>query len=95
MKFALMIRGQYRQSEDMVRCHQDDLAMVRRAEALGFDAVGKASHYSATPWHMAQQIPFLAQVAAIAPKLRIITVSCYCRCTNPSISRSNSQRLMS
>ena len=73
MKFALMIRGQYRQSEDMVRCHQDDLAIVRRAEALGFDAVGKASHYSATPWHMAQQIPFLAQVAAIAPKLRIIT----------------------
>ncbi len=73
MKFALMIRGQYRQSEDMVRCHQDDLAMVRRAEALGFDAVGKASHYSATPWQMAQQIPFLAQVAAIAPKLRIIT----------------------
>ncbi len=73
MKFALMLRGQYRQNEDMVRCHQDDLAMVRLAEKLGFDGIGMASHYSAAPWQMTQQIPFLAQVAALAPRLRIIS----------------------
>jgi alkanesulfonate monooxygenase SsuD/methylene tetrahydromethanopterin reductase-like flavin-dependent oxidoreductase (luciferase family) len=73
MKFALLIRGQYPQGADMVARHQDDLAMVRRAEALGFDAVGRASHYSSHPYQMLQQIPFLAQCAAIAPTLRLIS----------------------
>ena len=73
MKFALLMRGQYPQGEDMVARHQDDLDMVRRAEALGFDAVGKASHYSSHPFQMLQQIPFLAQCAAVAPRLRLLT----------------------
>ena len=73
MKFALTLRGQFRQDEDIVAGHQHDLALVRRAEALGFDAVARAQHYSAHPWQMLQQIPFLAQVAAIAPRLRLIT----------------------
>lgn len=73
MKFALLMRGQYPQGEDMVARHQDDLEMVRRAEALGFDAVGKASHYSSHPFQMLQQIPFLAQCAAVAPRLRLLT----------------------
>ncbi len=72
MKFALLMRGQYPQGADMVARHRDDLEMVRRAEALGFDAVGKASHYSSHPFQMLQQIPFLAQCAAIAPRLRLI-----------------------
>ncbi|MEO8713696.1 MAG: LLM class flavin-dependent oxidoreductase [Acetobacteraceae bacterium] len=73
MKFALLIRGQYPEGADMVARHQDDLEMVRRAEALGFDAVGRASHYSSHPYQMLQQIPFLAQCAAVAPRLRLIT----------------------
>ncbi|MGC8474750.1 MAG: LLM class flavin-dependent oxidoreductase [Acetobacteraceae bacterium] len=73
MKFALALRGQFRQDEDIVAGHRHDLALVRRAEALGFDAVARAQHYSAHPWQMLQQIPFLAQVAATAPRLRIIT----------------------
>jgi alkanesulfonate monooxygenase SsuD/methylene tetrahydromethanopterin reductase-like flavin-dependent oxidoreductase (luciferase family) len=72
MRFALLMRGQYPQGDDMVARHQEDLEMVRRAEALGFDAVGKASHYSSHPFQMLQQIPFLAQCAAIAPRLRLI-----------------------
>ncbi|HEY5299966.1 MAG TPA: LLM class flavin-dependent oxidoreductase [Acetobacteraceae bacterium] len=73
MKFALLMRGQYPQGEDMVARHQDDLEMVRLAEALGFDAVGKAAHYSSHPFQMLQQIPFLAQCAAVAPRLRLLT----------------------
>ncbi len=73
MKFALLIRGQYPAGEDIVTRHQDDLEMVRLAEKLGFDAVGRASHYSSHPFQMLQQIPFLAQCAAIAPRLRLLT----------------------
>ena len=46
--------------------------MVRRAEALGFDGLVKGSHYSAHPLQSLQQIPFLAQVATLAPRLRLI-----------------------
>ncbi len=73
MKFALILRGQYRQDEDIEAGHRFDLELVRRAQALGFDGLARAQHYSAHPWQMLQQIPFLAQVAAIAPRLRIIT----------------------
>jgi alkanesulfonate monooxygenase SsuD/methylene tetrahydromethanopterin reductase-like flavin-dependent oxidoreductase (luciferase family) len=48
-KFGLMIRGQHKPGEDMRLRHADDLALVRRAEQLGFDCVGKASHYSSPP----------------------------------------------
>lgn len=73
MKFALLIRGQYPAGEDIVARHQDDLEMVRLADKLGFDAVGRASHYSSHPYQMLQQIPFLAQCAAVAPRLRLLT----------------------
>lgn len=72
MRFALMLRGQHAAGEDMRARHADDLALVRRAEALGFDAVGVASHYSARPFQMLQQIPFLAQITVIAPRLRLL-----------------------
>jgi alkanesulfonate monooxygenase SsuD/methylene tetrahydromethanopterin reductase-like flavin-dependent oxidoreductase (luciferase family) len=72
MRLSLMIRGQHPAGEDMRARLADDLALARRAEALGFDAVVKGSHYSAHPLQSVQQIPFLAQVAALAPKLRIV-----------------------
>ncbi len=49
MKFALILRGQYRQDEDIEAGHLLDLDLVRRAEALGFDALARAQHYSAIP----------------------------------------------
>ncbi|HJU16444.1 MAG TPA: LLM class flavin-dependent oxidoreductase [Stellaceae bacterium] len=72
MKLSLMIRGQHPKGDDMRARLADDLTLARRAEALGFDAVVKGSHYSAHPLQSVQQIPFLAQVAALAPKLRLV-----------------------
>ncbi len=72
MELSLMIRGQHPQGDDMRARLADDLALARRAEALGFNAVVKGSHYSAHPLQSLQQIPFLAQVAALAPGLRIV-----------------------
>jgi alkanesulfonate monooxygenase SsuD/methylene tetrahydromethanopterin reductase-like flavin-dependent oxidoreductase (luciferase family) len=72
MELSLMIRGQHPQGEDMRARLADDLALARRAEALGFNAVVKGSHYSAHPLQSLQQIPFLAQVAALAPRLRLV-----------------------
>jgi alkanesulfonate monooxygenase SsuD/methylene tetrahydromethanopterin reductase-like flavin-dependent oxidoreductase (luciferase family) len=72
MQLSLIVRGQHPAGEDMAARHQDDLALVRRAEALGFDGLVKGSHYSAHPLQSVQQIPFLAQVATLAPRLRLI-----------------------
>ncbi|MGH7108799.1 MAG: LLM class flavin-dependent oxidoreductase [Stellaceae bacterium] len=72
MKLSLMIRGQHPQGEDMRARLADDLTLARRAEALGFNAVVKGSHYSAHPLQSVQQFPFLAQVAALAPRLRLV-----------------------
>jgi len=72
MEFSLIIRGQHPQHDDMRERLRDDLELVRTAEALGFNAVVKGSHYSAHPFQSVQQIPFLAQVAAIAPRLRLV-----------------------
>ncbi len=72
MQLSLIVRGQHPAGEDMRARLADDLALVRRAEELGFDGLVKGSHYSAHPLQSVQQIPFLAQVAAIAPKLRLI-----------------------
>lgn len=73
MKFVLLVRGQHAAGEDIVARHLDDLALAKTAEALGFDGVGRAAHYSTTPLQMVQQVAYLAQVAAIAPRLRIMT----------------------
>lgn len=72
MELSLIIRGQHPAGDDMGARLADDLALARRAEALGFNAVVKGSHYSAHPLQSVQQIPFLAQVATIAPRLRIV-----------------------
>ncbi|MBO0736245.1 MAG: LLM class flavin-dependent oxidoreductase [Alphaproteobacteria bacterium] len=72
MDLSLIIRGQHPRGEDMRARLADDLALVRRAEELGFDALVKGSHYSAHPLQSLQQIPFLAQAAVVAPKLRLV-----------------------
>lgn len=72
MQLSLIVRGQHPAGDDIGARHQDDLALVRRAEALGFDGLVKGSHYSAHPLQSVQQIPFLAQVATLAPRLRLI-----------------------
>ena len=72
MKLSLIVRGQHPATDDIRERLADDLELVRRAEELGFDGIVKGSHYSAHPFQSVQQVPFLAQVAAIAPKLRLI-----------------------
>lgn len=71
MRLSLIVRGQHPPG-DIAGHFQDDLALVRRAEELGFDGIVKGSHYSTHPFQSVQQVPFLAYAAAIAPKLRLI-----------------------
>jgi alkanesulfonate monooxygenase SsuD/methylene tetrahydromethanopterin reductase-like flavin-dependent oxidoreductase (luciferase family) len=72
MDLSLIVRGQHPGGDDMRARLEDDLELVRRAEQLGFNALVKGSHYSAHPLQSLQQIPFLAQAAIIAPKLRLV-----------------------
>jgi alkanesulfonate monooxygenase SsuD/methylene tetrahydromethanopterin reductase-like flavin-dependent oxidoreductase (luciferase family) len=72
MRFGLIIRGQHPQGDDMRLRHREDLEAAKRAEELGYDCVAKGSHYSSHPFQYIQQIPFLTQVAMVAPKLRLI-----------------------
>ena len=72
MRFGLMIRGQYPQGDDMRVRLKEDLDAAVFAERLGFDVLGKGSHYSSHPFQYIQQIPFLCQVALLAPKLRLL-----------------------
>src|ERR1700753_310152 len=72
MRFVLLIRGQYPQGDDMRVRLKEDLDAAKRAEELGYDIVAKGSHYSSYPFQYIQQIPYLAQVAMLAPKLRLL-----------------------
>jgi alkanesulfonate monooxygenase SsuD/methylene tetrahydromethanopterin reductase-like flavin-dependent oxidoreductase (luciferase family) len=72
MKFGLIIRGQYPQGDDMQLRLREDLEAAKLAEELGYDLVAKGSHYSSHPFQYIQQIPYLCQVALIAPKLRLV-----------------------
>jgi alkanesulfonate monooxygenase SsuD/methylene tetrahydromethanopterin reductase-like flavin-dependent oxidoreductase (luciferase family) len=71
MQLSLIVRGQHKPG-DIALHLKDDLELVRRADALGFDGIVKGSHYSGHPFEYVQQIPFLAYAAAIAPRLRLI-----------------------
>ena len=71
MRFGIIIRGQYPQGDDMRVRLQEDLDAAKWAETLGYDMVCKGSHYSSHPFQYIQQIPYLCQVAMIAPKLRL------------------------
>jgi len=72
MKYGLIIRGQYPQGDDMRLRLREDLDAAKRAEELGYDLIAKGSHYSSHPFQYIQQIPYLAQVAVVAPKLRLV-----------------------
>jgi alkanesulfonate monooxygenase SsuD/methylene tetrahydromethanopterin reductase-like flavin-dependent oxidoreductase (luciferase family) len=72
MRFGLIIRGQYPQGDDMRLRLKEDLEAARRAEEWGYDLVAKGSHYSSHPFQYIQQIPYLCQVAMVAPKLRLV-----------------------
>jgi alkanesulfonate monooxygenase SsuD/methylene tetrahydromethanopterin reductase-like flavin-dependent oxidoreductase (luciferase family) len=72
MRFGLIIRGQYPQGDDMQVRLREDLEAAKLAEELGYDCVAKGSHYSSYPFQYIQQIPYLTQVALVAPKLRVI-----------------------
>ena len=71
MQLSLIVRGQHPPG-DIVGHFRDDIELVKRAEAVGFDGIVKGSHYSAHPFEYLQQIPFLGYCAAAAPKLRLI-----------------------
>lgn len=71
MRFGLLVRGQYPQGDDMRVRLREDLDAAKRAEQLGYDLVAKGSHYSSYPFQYIQQIPYLCQVALVAPKLRL------------------------
>jgi alkanesulfonate monooxygenase SsuD/methylene tetrahydromethanopterin reductase-like flavin-dependent oxidoreductase (luciferase family) len=51
---------------------KEDLDAAVWAEKLGYDCIGKGSHYSSHPFQYIQQIPYLCQVAMVAPKLRLM-----------------------
>jgi alkanesulfonate monooxygenase SsuD/methylene tetrahydromethanopterin reductase-like flavin-dependent oxidoreductase (luciferase family) len=72
VRFGLIIRGQYPQGDDMRLRLREDLEAARRAQELGYDCIAKGSHYSSHPFQYIQQIPYLCQVAQVAPKLRLI-----------------------
>jgi alkanesulfonate monooxygenase SsuD/methylene tetrahydromethanopterin reductase-like flavin-dependent oxidoreductase (luciferase family) len=72
MRFGLIIRGQYPKGDDMRVRLREDLDAAKRADELGYDCIDKGSHYSSHPFQYIQQIPYLCQVAMIAPKLRLI-----------------------
>ena len=72
MELSLIVRGQHPAGEDMRERLQDDLELVKRADQLGFNALVKGSHYSAYPLQSVQQVPFLAQAAVLAPRLRLV-----------------------
>src|SRR6201997_5769134 len=72
MQLSLIVRGQHPQGHDMRERLADDLDLVARAEELGFNALVKGAHYSAYPLQSLQQIPFLAQAALLAPRLRLV-----------------------
>jgi alkanesulfonate monooxygenase SsuD/methylene tetrahydromethanopterin reductase-like flavin-dependent oxidoreductase (luciferase family) len=71
MRFGLIIRGQYPQGDDMRLRLREDLDAAKRAEELGYDLIAKGSHYASHPFQYIQQIPYLCQVALVAPKLRL------------------------
>ncbi len=72
MRFGLLVRGQYAQGDDMRVRLKEDLDAAKLAQDLGFDLIAKGSHYSSHPFQYIQQIPYLCQVALVAPKLRLL-----------------------
>ena len=49
MQLSLIVRGQHPPG-DIAGHFRDDMELVKRAEAVGFDGIVKGSHYSAHPF---------------------------------------------
>ena len=64
MQLSLIVRGQHPPG-DIAGHFRDDMELVKRAEAVGFDGIVKGSHYSTHPFQSVQQVPFLAYAAAL------------------------------
>ncbi len=72
MRYAVFIRGQFAQGDDMTARFGELVAQARLADRLGFSAIGAGMHYGAYPLQMLQQIPFLARIMADAPNVRLL-----------------------
>jgi alkanesulfonate monooxygenase SsuD/methylene tetrahydromethanopterin reductase-like flavin-dependent oxidoreductase (luciferase family) len=71
MRYGIALRGQYHASEDISAVVDGIVAQARLAEALGYDSVTKASHYSAHPWQNLQQLPILARLTGETKRVRL------------------------
>ncbi len=72
MRYALFIRGQYPQGDDMTMRFGELVEQARLADELGFSDIIAGMHYGAHPFQQFQQIPFLARIMADAPNVRLI-----------------------
>ena len=72
MEYALFIRGQFDQGDDMTTRVGELAEQARVADQLGFSGIGAGMHYAAHPLQMLQQIPFLARIMAEAPNARLL-----------------------
>ncbi len=72
MDFALFIRGQFEQGDDMTARFNELAEQARIADGLGFTGIAAGMHYATDPLQMLQQIPFLARIMAEAPNARLI-----------------------
>lgn len=72
MDYALFIRGQFEQSDDMTARFNELAEQARVADQLGFTGIAAGMHYATDPLQMLAQIPFLARLTAEAPNARII-----------------------
>jgi alkanesulfonate monooxygenase SsuD/methylene tetrahydromethanopterin reductase-like flavin-dependent oxidoreductase (luciferase family) len=71
MQFGLMLRAQFTREENPVARFEEVCAQARLADALGFASITKGSHFGADQLFEFQQIPFLARIAAEAPRCRL------------------------
>jgi alkanesulfonate monooxygenase SsuD/methylene tetrahydromethanopterin reductase-like flavin-dependent oxidoreductase (luciferase family) len=65
MQLSLIVRGQHPPG-DIEGHFRDDIELVKRAEAVGFDGIVKGSHYSAHRSNICSRSRF----SAIAPQQR-------------------------
>jgi alkanesulfonate monooxygenase SsuD/methylene tetrahydromethanopterin reductase-like flavin-dependent oxidoreductase (luciferase family) len=71
IQFGLMIRGQFRQDEDMGRRFEEMIEQVRLVDRLGFASLTKGMHYSSYPLQAFNQIVFHSRMAAESQRLRL------------------------
>jgi alkanesulfonate monooxygenase SsuD/methylene tetrahydromethanopterin reductase-like flavin-dependent oxidoreductase (luciferase family) len=73
MRFGIMMRGQFPAGDNVAERFRELVEQARLIDRLGYDSLTKGSHYSTYPLQDLQQVPFLARIAAEAPRLRLNT----------------------